>query len=110
MAVIIFRKNFMYKYQVTTEYSYMEFGKLCAERFDSNLRRIVDRLSKHPLSSPKEPWLMDVAPHTYRSANIMKNWKIIYRYDETTDKVFLIDLWDMRRNTKTLVRIFKRIR
>lgn len=110
MAVIILRKTFLYKYKITTEDSYNEFGKLCAERFDNNLRRIFDRLSKHPLSSPKEPWLKDVVPHSYRSANIMKNWKIIYRYDEATDKVFFVDLWDMRRNPKTLVRIFKRMR
>lgn len=110
MAVIILRKNFMYKYQTITENSYQEFGKLCAERFDTNLRKIIDRLSKHPLSSPKEPWLKNVTPYSYRSANIMKNWKIIYRYNEATDKVFFVDLWDMRRNPKTLVRIFKRIR
>ncbi len=110
MAVIILRKNFSYKYQITTENSYEEFGKLCAKRFDDNLRRIADRLSRHPLSSPQEPLLKDVTPYSYRSANIMKNWKIIYRYDEKNNKVFFVDLWDMRRNPKTLVRIFKRIR
>lgn len=34
MAVIILRKNFSLKYKSTTENSYIEFGKLCAERFD----------------------------------------------------------------------------
>lgn len=110
MAVIILRKNFSQKYKSTTENSYIEFGKLCAERFDDSLRRIIERLSKHPLSSPKEPWLKDIVHYSYRSANIMKNWKIIYRYEEKTDTVYFVDLWDMRRNPKTLVRIFKQTR
>ena len=110
MAVIILRKNFMRKYKTTTENSFMEFGKICAERFDNNLRRIINRLSKHPLSSPKEPWLKEVTPYSYRSTNIMKNWKIIYRYEETTDKVIFVDLWDMRKNPKALVKTFKKTR
>ena len=38
----------------------------------------------------------------------MKNWKIIYRYDKEYDRIILVDLWDMRRNPKYLIRQFRR--
>nr|WP_293513818.1 hypothetical protein [uncultured Prevotella sp.] len=38
----------------------------------------------------------------------MKNWKIIYRYDETYGRVILFDLWDMRMSDKRLLQQFKR--
>ena len=44
----------------------------------------------------------------YRSAIIMKNWKIIYRYDAEYDRIILVDLWDMRRNPRYLIRQFRR--
>ncbi len=37
----------------------------------------------------------------------MKRFKLIYYYDETADKVFMLDIWDMRRNPKSLVSEFK---
>ena len=44
----------------------------------------------------------------YHSAIIKENWKIIYRYDEDNDLVIFVDLWDMRRNPRYLIRQFKR--
>ncbi|EKC64138.1 toxin-antitoxin system, toxin component, RelE family, partial [human gut metagenome] len=37
-----------------------------------------------------------------------KNWKIIYRYDAEYDRIILVDLWNMRRNPKYLIRQFRR--
>ena len=39
---------------------------------------------------------------------IKENWKIIYRYDEANDLVIFVDLWDMRRSLRYLIRQFKR--
>lgn len=107
MAKIILRDSFLQIYKATTEYSYQNYGQLCAERFDDSLKRIIKRLSNHPLSSPREPLLKKFL-RPYRSTIIMQNWKIIYRYNETYDTVIFVDLWDMRMHPKSIVRQFKR--
>lgn len=107
MAKIILRNSFLLTYKATTEYSYNNFGLLCVNRFDEALHQIINRLGKHPLSSPREPLLRNY-PRSYRSAIIMGNWKIIYRYDETYNRVIFVDLWDMRMNPNRLVKQFKK--
>ncbi len=62
---------------------------------------------EHPLSSPREPMLKRFH-RPYHSAIIKENWKIIYRYDEANDLVIFVDLWDMRRRPRYLIRQFKR--
>ena len=32
----------------------------------------------------------------------MKNFKMIYYYDDSKDQVWIIDIWDMRQNPKKL--------
>ena len=107
MAKIILRDSFLQTYKATTEYSFLNFGQLCVERFDSSLKQTLHRLGKHPQSSPREPLLKSYF-RPYRSTIIMKNWKIIYRYDETYGRVILFDLWDMRMSDKRLLQQFKR--
>lgn len=91
----------------TLEYGFLEFGATASIRFYKKYQVIQKRLSVHPLSSPKEP-LLKKFQRSYRSAIIRKNWKIIYRYDKDYDRIVFIDLWDMRKNPKTLIRQFKR--
>ena len=38
----------------------------------------------------------------YRGAIIMKNFKIIYFYDEDSNLVRSVDLWDLRQNPRKL--------
>lgn len=38
----------------------------------------------------------------YRGAIIMKNFKIIYFYNEEKDILWLVDLWDLRQNPRKL--------
>ena len=38
----------------------------------------------------------------YRGATIMKNFKVIYFYDEVKDEVRIIDLWDLRQDPRKL--------
>ncbi len=109
MAKIRFTPIAKYKYDKILDYTYEEFGETTERRFEEAFLNIADRLSAHPLSSPREPLLKNFGSQ-YRSANIRKNWKIIYRYHEIKDEITIIDLWNMRRNPKTLVRNFKRMR
>lgn len=107
MANIKLLDPFKDELRTTLRYSLDEFGITTVLRFNKELDNIKNRLSKHPLSSPREPLLKSFL-RPYRSAIIRKNWKIIYRYDEQNDRVILIDLWDMRKHPRTLVRQFKR--
>ena len=38
----------------------------------------------------------------FRGAIIMKNFKIIYFYDEDSNLVRIVDLWDMRQDPRKL--------
>ena len=38
----------------------------------------------------------------YRGAIIMKNFKIIYFYDEDSNLVRIVDLWDLRQDPRKL--------
>ena len=38
----------------------------------------------------------------FRSAIIMKNFKIIYFYNEEKDILWLVDLWDLRQDPRKL--------
>ena len=108
MAVIKLLDPFKDELRATLRYSLDEFGAISVLRFNKELDNIQKRLMNHPLSSPKEPLLKRFL-RPYRSAIIRKNWKIIYRYDEEIDKVIFVDLWDMRKHPRTLLRQFKRI-
>lgn len=88
-------------------YTLAEFGATSVKRFNKELDDIKHRLMLHPLSSPRESMLKRFH-RPYHSAIIKENWKIIYRYDEANDLVIFVDLWDMRRNPRYLIRQFKR--
>jgi plasmid stabilization system protein ParE len=81
-------------------YTLAEFGATSVKRFNKELDDIKHRLMLHPLSSPREP-LLKRFHRPYHSA-------IIYRYDEANDLVIFVDLWDMRRSPRYLIRQFKR--
>ncbi len=89
------------------DYGLVEFGKTTVKRFHNEYKDIKHRLMLHPLSSPREP-LLKRFHRPYHSAIIKENWKIIYRYDEANDLVIFVDLWDMRRSPRYLIRQFKR--
>lgn len=107
MASIRVRPSFRLEFHRVLDYGLEEFGLITVKRFYDEYERIKERLSKHPLSSRREPLLKKFL-RPYRSANIRKNWKIIYRYDEQDDRVIFIDLWDTRRHPRTLLQQFKR--
>ena len=80
MASIRLTLYFKKELKTVIDYGLVEFGKTTVKRFY----------------------------RPYHSAIIKENWKIIYRYDEANDLVIFVDLWDMRRNPRYLIRQFKR--
>ena len=43
----------------------------------------------------------------YRSALLMDNFKLIYRYDKERDEIVIADIWYTKRSQQTLLRQFK---
>ena len=80
MASIRLTLYFKNELKTVIDYGLVEFGKTTVKRFH----------------------------RPYHSAIIKENWKIIYRYDEANDLVIFVDLWDMRRSPRYMIRQFKR--
>ena len=84
----------------------MEFGQTTARKTAQTLEDITDDLAKWPTAGFPEP-LLKGAAHFYRARHINKRYKLIYRYEETTDIVYIEDIWDTRRNPENLKKRIK---
>lgn len=84
-----------------------EYGFLAAKRWKAELDAFYKQVLTYPLSYAREPFLSGfMLP--YRGAIIRKNFKLIYRFDVKSDIVIVVDLWDMRKNPRNLLRQFNR--
>ena len=81
----------------------LEFGVTVANKTAQKIQEIEIDLSRWPTSGFPEPLLRGVVPF-YRSRHINKRFKIIYWYDEPSDKVVIEDIWDTRRAPQNLTR------
>ena len=84
----------------------MTFGTLTANKTDRKIEEIVEFLSKYPETGFPEP-LLNGAKYLFRARHINKRYKLIYRYEEANDTVYLEDIWDERRNPKNLAKRIK---
>ena len=91
---------FMQEFQKCLVFALEEFGKKSVGRWQEQLSRIMHRLKMMPESYPFVPELQKW--RKYRGAIIMKNFKIIYFYNEEKDILWLVDLWDMRQDPRKL--------
>ena len=82
------------------DYASIEFGAKTADRWLEEYFSILHRLQLMPESYPFVPELQKW--RKYRGAIVMKNFKIIYFYNEEQDVLWLVDLWDMRQNPRKL--------
>lgn len=80
----------------------MEFGLTTAKKTARKIEEITDDLAKWPEMGFPEP-LLKGAAYFYRARHINKRYKLIYRYDETKDIVYIEDIWDSRRSPQNLV-------
>lgn len=83
-----------------------QFGKHIAEKFIDTIDKLVVRLTKSPQSGFPEP-LLAGRQRDYRSLVINEHFKLVYYYDEKKDTLYIVDLWDTRREPASLS---KRIR
>ena len=80
------------------DYALLEFGRKTAKKLIDSLIGIKHQLRLMPESYPFVPELQKW--RKYRGAIIMKNFKIIYFYNEKKDILWLVDLWDLRQDSR----------
>lgn len=79
------------------------FGAAVATKFYNRFMEYVRRLSTNTELGFPEP-LLSGRRRNYRSLVINEHFKLIYYYDESKDTVFIVDLWDTRREPQSLSR------
>ena len=78
-----------------------EFGTSVAKKTAQTIQEIEDDLSRWPTAGFPEP-LLKGSSQLYRARHINKRFKMIYRYEETKDLVYIEDIWDTRRHPDNL--------
>ena len=81
----------------------MEFGPTTAKKTAHTIENIAEDLAKWPTSGFPEPLLNNLTI-LFRARHINKRFKIIYRYDEKSDIVYIEDIWDTRRSPENLTK------
>lgn len=89
------------------DFALKEYGRTTAMRWQKQYKNIRRQLLLMPESYAFVPELLHW--RKYRGAIIMKNFKIIYFYNEPKDILWLVDLWDMRQDPKKLISRAKKI-
>lgn len=107
MVKILLLTPFKEVYRDIATYTLNEYGKTTLRKFTEEFTNITRRLANYPTSSPEEPLLKKLS-NKYRSIIFRKNFKIIYRYEETSKVILLVDIWDMRMSTQNLMKKFKK--
>lgn len=91
---------FLVEFRKCVAYALSEFGRKTVKNWNAEYEKIRHRLEMMPTGYPFVPELQKW--RKYRGAIIMKNFKIIYFYDEDSNLVRIVDLWDLRQNPRKL--------
>lgn len=104
MAKVVWREKATLLLEAHLDYALVEFGRKAVSNWYKDILRIEAQMAMHPESFTPEPLLAHRGKN-YRSAIIMKNFKLIHYYDTKTDTVYIDHIWDMRMKPATLKRI-----
>lgn len=106
MAAIVWTEKAKYERQKLYRNGILDFGLTTAKKIAHIIDNITDNLEKWPTIGFPEPLLKNL-PHLYRAKHINKRYKLIYRYEEDIDTVYIEDIWDTRRSPKNLTKKYK---
>lgn len=81
----------------------LKFGVSTAKKLAQKITRIQDSLENFPELGYRES-LMENVSRIYRARVINKRYKLIYRYEEDIDTVYIEDIWDTRRAPDNLIK------
>ena len=90
------------------EYALQEFGLKTARKWQTQYKEIKRSLEFMPKRYPIVAHFRNERME-FRGAIIMKNFKIIYFYNEEKDIIWLVDLWDLGQDPRKLNRRARRI-
>ena len=83
------------------EYGKFHFGQKSAEKLMNGIRFDSERLVAFPYLGSLEPRLSHL--HLpYRSLVVHNHYKLIYRVSEEEDTVYVVAVWDTRRNPQDM--------
>lgn len=84
-------------------YGVDNWGLKIARQFHENIIKTEKRLVMNPKMGHPEPLLLDKL-FEYRSIIVQKNFKLVYRIDSEKEVLFIVDLWDTRREPTALMK------
>lgn len=87
-------------------YGVEHFGERAAIMFYQKIKMWAERLVMYPELGSAEPLLAN-RKHLYRSLIVHEHHKLIYYIDEKKQIVYIVDLWDMRRESSRLSKRLK---
>ena len=101
--IVVWRSRARKQYIEHLAYFQMEFGSKAFFRWVDSVHKMEEVLRNNPRQYGLVPLLQNRA-HEYRGCNVMKNFKIIYAFDERKKVVNIVSIWDMRMNPERLKR------
>lgn len=84
------------------EYCAKTFGETTASEFIKKTDEKIDRICKFPESGMREPLLKE-KDSAFRYVYIQKRIKLIYRYDEELQIVYIEDVWNTKMDPEHLL-------
>ena len=102
MVIIEWKDTAWQLYNDLLEYAKIEFGAKTGRRWEKELLAIYERLRLYPTSYPLEE-LLTGREVTFRRCHMMhRRFKLIYFYDDITNVVHIVDIWDSRMSPTKL--------
>lgn len=106
MVQVKWRKAALKDLNILLEKAYLEYGQHTMNNHISILEDIQKRMQMYPDSYPPEP-LLRGKRRRYRGAHLLGRFEVIYYYSLKSKCVYVVRLWDMRRNPDLLLRELK---
>ena len=106
MVTVVWTKQALNQRRLLYKNGVLEFGVSVAISTAERINSIAENLRKWPTSGFPEPLLKN-SPRLYRSKHINKRFKLIYRFEEDREMVYIEDIWDTRRAPQNLVKRIK---
>lgn len=84
------------------DYCVEAFGRNTALESIQTVEEKIKRICKYPESGTLEPLLKDEGM-IYRYVHVQKRIKLIYRYDEQQQTIYIVDVWNTRMSPQNLL-------
>lgn len=91
---------------VIYEYGVAFDGRRTASRFVSSIKKTIRQVCTHPENGPSEQ-LLDGDSYGIRSVVAHPYFKVIYIYKSDLNEVYILDVWDTRRDPQDMIARFR---